>query len=159
MAKLENVPVDALQAALERAAGKKETQRLMVAILYKQGPSVPMIAEWFDLPERTIYDWLDRLERRPIEAAIADDAGRGRPPKLDSEDRIAFEAILENQPTASGYDRSAWTTALARIVLREEFDVEYSRRHVQRLLRDAGLSPRREVSDRASSSEQVWIPQ
>lgn len=38
----------------------------MVAIIYKRGPSVPMIAEWLDKRERTIYNWLDRLEERSI---------------------------------------------------------------------------------------------
>lgn len=140
MAKLEDVSVGELEAALEEVEGKRETQRLMVAILYKRGPSVPMIAEWFDMRERTIYDWLDRLEERPIEDAITDDHRPGRPPKLTGTDREAFEKAVNKPPAESGYEQPAWSTALAQRFIREEFGVEYSQRHVQRLLKDAGLS-------------------
>ena len=105
MARLENVSVEELEAALDAADGKRETKRLLVAIIYKRGPSAPMIAEWLDTREQTIYRWFDRLETEPIEQAVKDRQRPGRPPKLD-----------------------------------DEFDVEYSRRHVQRLLQDAGLT-------------------
>lgn len=45
MAQLENVSVEELEAALDDATGKKETQRLLVGIIYKRGPSVQMLAE------------------------------------------------------------------------------------------------------------------
>lgn len=140
MAKLENVSVEDLEAALAEADGKQETERLMVAILYKRGPSVPMIAEWFDMREGTIYEWFNRLEQRSIQDAITDDQRSGRPPKLADDARKSFEHAVRQPPTESGYDQSAWSTALAQQFLREEFDVEYSPRHVRRLLRDAGLT-------------------
>ncbi|MFD1571287.1 hypothetical protein [Halorubrum laminariae] len=40
MAKLEDITVGDLEAALAEVDGKRETQRLMVAIIYKRGPSV-----------------------------------------------------------------------------------------------------------------------
>lgn len=134
MTKLEKVTVDELRSALESASGKKPTQRLMLAIIYKQGPSVPMIAEWFDIHERTIYDWFDRMEEAPIDDAIHDERRPGRPSKLAADQREAFEAALEEPATHYGFDEPDWTPEVAREVLREEFDVDYSRRHVQRLL-------------------------
>lgn len=160
MAKLDNVSVMDLEAALEEVEGKQETRRLMVAILYKRGPSAPMIAEWFDMRERTIYDWLDRLEERPIEDAITDDHRSGRPPKLDDTDRETFEDAVNQPPTESGYDHPAWSTALAQRFLREEFDVKYSQRHIQRVLTEAGLShqtprPQPPTAD-DDSRQQFW---
>lgn len=141
MTKLQNMPIKDLETALENADGKRETQRLMVAIMYKRGPSVPMIAEWLDMRERTIYNWFDRLEDRSIEDAITDDSRSGRPPELDDGDREAFESAVTEPPSSSGYDQPAWSTKLARQFLQEEFDVDYSRRHITRLLHEAGLSP------------------
>lgn len=162
MAKLENVSIDALEAALEEVSGKRETQRLMVAILYKRGPSVPMIAEWFDMREQTIYEWFVRLEQRPIMDAITDDDRSGRPPKLDDTDRSTFEAAVHTPPSESGYDEPAWSTTLAQRFLREEFDVEYSQRHVQRLLIDAGLRHRSPQShpavDAKDERRRYWSP-
>ncbi len=140
MARLDDVPVEDLEAALENATGKRETKRLMVAIIYKRGPSAPMIAEWLDTREQTIYRWFDRLETEPIEQAVRDRHRPGRPPKLDDADRAKFRAAVQEPPTDVGYDHPAWTTALAQQFLQNAFDVEYSRRHVQRLLKDAGLS-------------------
>lgn len=140
MAKLESISAEDLEAALERVDRKRETQRLMVAIMYKRGPSVPMIAEWLDMRERTIYNWFDRLEERSIMDAITDDHRSGRPSKLDDTERQEFELAVTQPPTKSGYDQPAWSTALTQEFLRERFDVEYSLRSVQRLLKEAGLS-------------------
>jgi len=140
MARLENVSVEELEAALDEATGKRETKRLLVAIIYKRGPSVPMIAEWLDTREQTIYRWFDRLEAEPVHRAVRDRQRPGRPPKLDDADRAAFREAVQNPPSAAGYDRAAWSTDLAQRFLEEELDTEYSRRHVQRLLNDAGLT-------------------
>lgn len=140
MAKLEDVSVEGLEASLDDADGKREIQRLMVAIMYKRGPSVPMIAEWLDMRERTIYNWFDRLEERSIEDAITDDQRPGRPTKLRDSERETFTSAVNKPPAESGYDQPAWSTNLAQQFLREAFDTEYSQRTVRRLLSEAGLS-------------------
>ncbi|HKJ58017.1 MAG TPA: helix-turn-helix domain-containing protein [Halobacteriales archaeon] len=140
MARLADVSVDELEDALAEATGKRETQRLLAAIIYKRGPSVPMIAEWFGTREATIYRWFDRLEDRPIQEAIRDDPRPGRPPKLADDERERFEAALQEPPEAAGYDEPAWTPKLAQRFLRDAFDAEYTRRHVRRLLTEAGHS-------------------
>ena len=140
MARLENISVEELEDALDGATGKKETQRLMAAIIYKRGPSAPVIAEWLDTREQTIYRWFDRLEEEPIKQAVQDRQRSGRPSKLDDADLTEFQHAVQQPPEETGYDHPAWTTALAQQFLEDEFNVEYSRRHVQRLLKDAGLT-------------------
>ena len=104
MARFENVSVDEIESALNTAETKQEAKRLMVAILYKRGPSVPMIAEWYDMRDDTIYNWFDRLEARPIQDAITDDPRSGRPPKLDEEAFETFESAVNQPPVESGFD-------------------------------------------------------
>lgn len=134
MARLENVSVAELEGALDEATRKRETKRILVAIIYKRGPSVPMIAEWLDIREATIYRWFDRLESEPISQAVKDRQRPGRPPKLSDEHRERFRAAVQNPPADVGYDESEWTAELAQQFLEDEFEVEYSQRHVQRLL-------------------------
>jgi len=141
MTRLENVSVEELEAALDEATGKRETKRLLVAIIYKRGPSAPMIAEWLDTREQTIYRWFDRLEKEPVRQAVRDRQRSGRPPKLDDSERANFQKAVRDSPSEAGYDQPAWTTELAQQFLQDEFGAEYSRRHVQRLLKDAGLTP------------------
>ncbi|WP_436925432.1 helix-turn-helix domain-containing protein [Halosimplex amylolyticum] len=162
MARLETVPVEELEAALEGADGRKEVTRLLVAIIYKRGPSVPMIAEWLDVREQTIYRWFDRLEEEPIDRAVRDRQRPGRPPKLDASDREAFRRAVRDPPSEAGFDRPAWTTELARRFLEDALGVEYSRRHVRRLLKDAGLRRQTrqrpaEAADRDERTE-FWEP-
>lgn len=140
MAKLENVTLDELHEALDQVEEKKATQRLMLAILYKQGPSVPMIATWFDLRARLLYRWFSEMEEEPLMEAIYDDPPPGRPPKLTDEHREQFEEVLQESPANVGIDASAWTPKIVRQYLFDEFDAEYTLRHVRRLLKDAGLS-------------------
>lgn len=142
MASLENTSVEELESALSGAETKQETKRLMVAILYKRGPSVPMIAEWYGMREATIYDWFARLEDRPLQDALTDDRRSGRPPKLPEAALETFEKAVNRPPCESGNECPAWSTALAQQFLQDRFDVDYSLRHVQRLLKSAGLRPR-----------------
>lgn len=140
MARLENVSVEELEDALANVDGKRETQRLMAAIIYKRGPSVPKIAEWINKREATIYQWFDRIETEPIEDAIQDDPRPGRPPKLSDEEREQFEITLQESPDNAGIDAPAWTPKIARQYLRDEFVAEYTLRHVRRMMKEAGLS-------------------
>jgi len=158
MARLENVSVDELESALNTAETKQEAKRLMVAILYKRGPSVPMIAKWYDMRDDTVYNWFDRLEARPIQDAITDDPRSGRPPKMDQKASETFESAVNQPPAESGFDQPAWSSALAQRFLYEGFDIEYSQRHVQRLLKEAGLShqtPRPPTADE-DERQQFW---
>ncbi|MFB6085820.1 MAG: IS630 family transposase [Halodesulfurarchaeum sp.] len=140
MPKLENLSLEQLHDALDQVDEKKPTQRLMLAISYKQGPSVPMIADWFDLRERLIYRWFNEMEEEPLMEAIYDDSRPGRPTKLTDEQREQFEEAFQKPPDEVGIDAPAWTPKIARHYLKEEFGVEYTLRHVRRLLKEAGLS-------------------
>lgn len=140
MARLEEISVEELEDALVEIEGYRESQRLIAAIIYKRGPSVPMLAEWLDRREATIYEWFNRLEAEPIEEAIRDDPRPGRPSKLADNERAEFEAALHEPPEHVGLDAPAWHPRLARQYLLDEFDVEYTLRHVRRMMTDAGLS-------------------
>lgn len=62
MEHLTAITVEDLQQALDSADEKTPTQRLIVAIPYKNGVTQTELAEWFDVERKTIYNWLIRLE-------------------------------------------------------------------------------------------------
>lgn len=142
MGKIDHVDVTDLEEALDRREEKRETMRLLTAIIYKRGPSVPMIAEWLDIREATIYRWFDRLEEESIEMAIRDRPREGRPPKLSETQREQFRAAVRGPPSDAGFDEPAWSPEIAREFLNDRFDVDYTERHVQRMLKAAGLEDR-----------------
>lgn len=95
MAKLQDVSIGELRDTLDEVDDPKAINRLMVAILYKQDPSVPMIADWYDMRAETIFSWFTQIEEETLEEAIFDDPPTGRPSKLPERQREQFrEALL-----------------------------------------------------------------
>ena len=156
---LDEISVEDLQRALDKVDGKKPTQRLMVAIAYKNGVSQTELAEWYDVQRRTIYSWLKRLEQEPLEHAVCDDHRSGRPRKLSNEQQAQLEETLHKPPAQVGYDASAWTSALVQEYLDDQFDVAYSRPSCRRLMKEAGLSyqkPRRTAAEAEAENREAF---
>ncbi|WP_135854343.1 helix-turn-helix domain-containing protein [Halorussus salinus] len=140
MDKLDGVSLSALQDQLDAADSAKATKRLMVAIAYKDGVSVSVLAERYGVPESTLYYWLDRLADKPLSEAVEDDERPGRPSELSGDEREAVFDALGDSPTAYGFDADSWTPELVREFIDSEYDVSYSLGHVRRMLRDADVS-------------------
>lgn len=138
MTRLEEVPVCDLRELAESFDAHRPIRRLYGAILYKQGVSAPTIAAWLDVRPATVYSWFDRLEAaEELERAVRDDRRPGRPPKLRGADRREFFELLAAPPTNAGIDADDWSPQLAKELLSARYEVNYSLRHVRRLLRRA----------------------
>lgn len=138
MARLEDVPLEALREELDTFDDRRPLLRLLAAILYKQGPSVPTIARWFDVRPATVYGWFDRIEdAASLGEAIHDAPRPGRPAKLSPDERDELFRLLRGPPEAAGYDGAAWTPRTVADLLEERFEVSYSLRHVRRLMDEA----------------------
>jgi len=160
MSKLENVSTDSLRAAWANVDDPDAARRLAPAIAYKEvdGLSQTRAAETFGYSSAWASLWFDRLERladEPIGDVVLDEPRSGRPPKLSGRQRDRFEAAVRQPPSEAGFDASAWTVSLARQYLLKEFDVEYSHRHVRRLLSGSGSDARtgRPADDPPDSSQ------
>jgi transposase len=144
---LDDITIERLQSALEEVSGKKATQRLTVAIAYKNGITQTELADWYDVERKTIYNWLTRLDTDAIETAVTDADRPGRDRKLSGAAREAFERTVREPPTAVGVEEPCWTPALVREYLGETYDVDYSVSSCRRLLRQAGLQYHRPPQD------------
>ena len=140
MRRLTMLSLDELIENLDQVTNKKPTQRLMIAILYKRGHSVPTIAEWYDMRENTIYDWFDRLENEPIKQAIYDRTKPGRPPKLTEDERQQLKSALEESPSRAGCDASSWSPPLVQRYIKDNYGVEYSLRYTRTIMNRARVS-------------------
>lgn len=138
MGRLEDIPLEALRAKLNTFDDRRPMLRLLAAILYKQGPSVPTIAAWFDVRPATVYAWFDRIEgAETLEDALHDAPRPGRPARLSANERAELAELLRGGPKAAGYDATAWTPGTVSELLQERFGVSYSLRHVRRLMDEA----------------------
>jgi transposase len=145
MATLENVPVEDLRQILAEVDDADATKRVMVAITFKEIDDLTQTdaAELYGFSSSWASKWFNRLERladEPFEEVVHDEPREGRPSELSEEQYDQFVDTLNESPEEVGIDAAAWSVPLARHYLSEEFDVEYSERHVRRLLSEAGLS-------------------
>lgn len=142
MGKLENISSEQLRESLDKVEEKAETLRLVVGINYKNGVTQSELANWYGVSRTTIHNWLDRLESlesKPLEEVISDKQRSGRPSKLTDSEREKLFSILQEPPEELGVDAPAWSPPLVRAYIREEFDVEYTLRHIRDLMNDAGI--------------------
>lgn len=134
MARLEDIDVESIRSELQTYDQRRPVMRLLTAIIYKQGPSVPTLAEWLNVRPATIYAWFDKLESEPIGEAVLDRQRPGRPPKLTEEERSEFLKALDQSPDDVGLEEDEWKPSLVQEFLEMEFDVSYTERHVRRMM-------------------------
>lgn len=176
MANLEDIPADYLRELLATVDDADAAKRLMVALTYKEidGMSQNRAAAIYGFSSGWASRWFNRLERladEPFEDVLSDEPRSGRPSELSDDHRTQFEAVLHEPPESVGIDAPAWTVDHARRYLSEQFAVEYSARHVRRLLKEAGLSPTtvqsetdvsgdpdRQSEEDVANDRTVWTP-
>lgn len=67
---LEEYDTDDLRRLLAKVNGRESTQQLMIALAYKDGESIPTLADRYGLSQSAIETWFRRLDEEPIEDAI-----------------------------------------------------------------------------------------
>jgi transposase len=132
--KIQDVSLARLRERLVEEDDAKATKRLVAAIEYKHGLSPAEIESKYGISQHTVYEWLDRFETRAFDEALYDGRPPGRPAGLSSEQRDRLASVLSNPPREVGFDAQAWTPELVRTYLDERFGVDYSLRHVRRLV-------------------------
>lgn len=135
---LRGVSEAALRELLE-SHGDIPTMRITAALLVVEGCPKSTIASALGVSLKTVYNWLERFTNRPVDKAPFDEPRPGAPGKLDPNQREALYEALASRPDQTGYDARGWTPDLVNRFIREEFDIEYSRRHVRRLMHEASL--------------------
>jgi len=128
MSKLKELDEDRLQAALDEVTSAKGAKRLMIAIAYKDGVGVGVLSDRYNIPQSTIYYWLNRFNERGLKEALEDEHRPGRPPKLTAEQRAKVESWLSNPPAGA----EKWDSQRLQQRIVKEFDVKYSTAHIQR---------------------------
>lgn len=77
------------------------------------------------------YLWLNIWNSSGYDGFLPSDAKRGKKPLLSEADRERLKEILKS--------KGNWLTGEVKALIRKEFGVSYSERHVSRLLRDFGM--------------------
>jgi len=83
----------------------------------------------------------------------------GRPALLEDQQKLALGEIIDSGPLKYGFVSGVWNAPMIGRVIAEEFEVEYTARHVRRLLQEMGFSvqrPTRILARANRAAQQRW---
>lgn len=137
----------------------REYRRLRAWELKQRGWKQKDIAEALGVTPGAVSQWMRRaraggketLRRRPAP---------GRKPRLSAAQREKLPALLAKGAEAYGFRGAVWTRKRVAQVIRREFGVAYSPRHVGRLLKAIGWTvqqPEKRASQRDEAAIEQWV--
>jgi transposase len=143
----------------ERTTDWREYRRLRAWELKQQGWKQQDIAEALGVTPGAVSQWMKQaqaggknaLQRRPVP---------GRTPRLSAEQKAKLPMLLAKGAEAYGFRGAVWTRKRVAQVIRREFGVSYSPRHVGRLLDALDWSvqqPEARATQRDEAAIRQWV--
>ncbi len=136
-----------LKKEAEADGAHRVAKRLHAVTLNHEGLSSGEIAELLDAPRSKVSHWLGAYEHFGLEALL-EGQRPGRPGQLTQPQQVKLEDIIDSGPTSWGFLSGVWSAPMVARVISEEFGIDYTARHVRRLLHEWGFSvqrPRRKL--------------
>lgn len=125
-------------------ARSKKRKEVVEAIILREEP-VHLVARVYNLPQRTIFDWLSRYRSGGWDS-LKEGARTGRKRKLSAADmKGLYDAITMGNPLNHKFDFCLWTLNIIRELIVSERGIKLSKSSVSRLLGHLGLSPQRPI--------------
>lgn len=135
----------------------REARRLRAWELQQKGWKQKDIAEALGVSAGAVSQWLKRAKREGIEA-LRHRKGGGPKPRLGEEQLTSLPALLAQGAEHFGFRGDVWTPPRVAALIKREFGVAYSPRHVGRLLKQMKWSRQKPV-DRAAQRNEAAIEQ
>jgi transposase len=91
--------------------------------------------------------------------ALLEGQRSGRPGQLTQPQQVQLEDIIDSGPTSWGFLSGVWSAPMVARVISEEFGIDYTARHVRRLLHQWGFSvqrPRRKLMRAHPGEQNRW---
>jgi len=126
----------------EASGEYRVAKRIHAALLNDDGRSSGEIATILQAPRSKVSQWLSHYETFGQEALL-EGHRCGRPAGLTAPQHLALGDLIDSGPLAYGFSSGVWSAPMIGRVIAEEFGVQYTARHVRRLLRGIGFSVQR----------------
>lgn len=121
----------------------QERRRLRAIQLRERGWSTRRIADSLGVSLPAVYQWFAAVERSGIDALTAR-ARTGAPRRMTDRHRRMLELLLTSPPREHGIDAQQWDRNLVQRAIKRLFDIDYSKQHCGRILRDIQTHHRRQ---------------
>jgi len=135
----------------------REARRLQAWKLKQKGWKQNKIAEALGVSEGAVSQWVTRGQQGGVEA-LQSRTGGGPKPRLREAQLKALPKMLERGAEAYGFRGDVWTRGRVGKLIKTEFEVTYSGRHVGRILEKIGWSRQKPI-ERASQRNEAAIEQ
>ena len=122
-----------LRAEAARAKSPAVVRRLLALAQVLDGVDRATAARNSGMDRQTLRDWVHRYNSGGL-AGLASRKGKGRPPKLTAEQKLAFVQIVETGPDLAIDKVVRWRCADLKRVLQERFKVAVHERTVGKYL-------------------------
>lgn len=133
-------------------------KRIHAVLLNHEGLSSGDIAVMLQAPRSKVSQWLNHYEAFGYEALLEGQRS-GRPPRLREAERVRLADILDSGPRAYGFLSGVWNSPMIGRVIEEEFAVQYTPRHVRRILDAMDFSvqrPKRVLARADPAAQSRW---
>jgi transposase len=124
--------------------------RIKIMLLADEGLTKAKISKALKCTNETARYWIGQA--RAGQAHNWQDCPRGRPKTTSAEYLTLLKKLVKSSPRDYGYPFERWTGQWLSKHLKQELNIELSSRHVNRLLKDMGLSTRAELTTNNSLS-------
>ena len=127
---IKHISSEELKHLIKKEKDKHIHERLLFINQLYLNASVPEACERMCITEQTGYNWLEAWNEKGYEG-LKPEFGGGKPPKLTDNQTQQLKDKLKS---------GNWITQGVRALIRKEFNVLYSLRHVGRILRGFGMN-------------------
>lgn len=130
---------------MTRAELRTLRRKEVVEAIVIRGEDVATVIRVFNVPERTVFEWLARYRGGGWQA-LEEGRRSGRPRKLNGKIMAwLYDAITLGDPRQFQFPFCLWTLDIIRSVLKKKYKIELSKSSISRLLRNMGLSAQRPI--------------
>ena len=135
-----------LQKKLQEEMPESYRQRIQIMLLASEGKSQAEICRALGCCAATVRHWT-HIARNGM-AHQWQDCPIGRPKAVNKEYLQRLQELVNNSPRDYGYSFERWTGSWLSKHLAKEFGVEVTGHHINRLLKQMGLSTRSQTSNK-----------
>jgi len=128
---IRHIEQNELKKLIKKEKDKYVHERLLFINQLYLNASVPEACERLCIADQTGYTWLNLWNQKGYQG-IAPEFGGGSPPKLTEEQKSQLKEQLKS--------KSNWLTQEIRSLIKKDFGVTYSLRHIVRILRNFGMN-------------------
>jgi transposase len=141
-------------AGVKRDFAALEKRRMQaIGLVEKNDLNQSEVARRLRVCRQTVSRWVDEFKTGG-KNALRKAERAGRKPELTEADRERLGELLLKGPEKLGYETPLWTCVRVAHLIEKEFEVEYHRGHVWKILDDLGWSCQRPVGRARERNEE-----